>query len=266
MLEALDGEKSAEDFVPAAVGRAALRLKLRLRNAGEGKDKQHVLGRTGGGGGGHSILLLLLVLSTPSPTEPRDNKKLGNARTLNPLVITSFKCFVLAYRRDDKVRPMILLASDAMKTNGAFLWLSPQGAELDFGTHKFESTLSINFKETDMGRRALLWAIRRFPVCDIRLAVDNTTAFVGLTRLIFISDDDLQNAIDEMSAEAKAADCTLAIVQVAGLVMAADERSRGRISDPQKGKICADFLLQARTLSWFVQLRKRQRGAVERQR
>ena len=166
----------------------------------------------------------------------------------------------------DKVRPTILLASDAMKNKGAVVLISPEGQELAFFTYDFDESLSINYKETDIGRRAVLWALRKFPGSDIRLAVDNTTAAVGLSKTIFTADADLQTKLDEMSVVTKEADSTLTVVQVQGVVMAADERSRGSVSRTSKMKICADFLLAARTMDWFQALRKRKHGSSERQR
>jgi hypothetical protein len=159
----------------------------------------------------------------------------------------------------DSTRPIVLMATDAMKNKGAAVMFSVQGEELDFCLHDFDEKLSINFKETDMGRRGVLWAAQKFPNSDIRLAVDNTTASVGLTRAVFTADDELQLDLDAMGLELKHHKCTLTVVQVAGVVMAADERSRGSTSDKPKMKICAEFLMQARTRHWFSSLRKRGR-------
>ena len=157
----------------------------------------------------------------------------------------------------DPSRPIVLLATDAMKNKGAAVMFSVEGVELDFCLHDFDEQLSINFKETDMGRRGVLWAAQKFPNSDIRLAVDNTTASVGLTRAIFTADDKLQLDLDAMGLQLKHHKCTLTVVQVAGVVIAADERPRGAVSDRSKMKTCADLLSAARTYHWFRELRKR---------
>jgi len=152
-----------------------------------------------------------------------------------------------------------------MKSKGASILLGTEGEERHFVTHDYEDSLSINYKETDIARRAVLWAVQNFPGADIRVAVDNTSACVALTRTVYTANASLQRDLDEMMHRVAIADSTLTVVQVAGLVMAADERSRGKSSDSNKIKTCAKFLLEARTMHWFAQLRKRKHGDQPKQ-
>jgi hypothetical protein len=157
---------------------------------------------------------------------------------------------------DGITRRKILVASDAMKDNGAAIIMSESGTEMAVMRHAYDEQLHINWKETDIARRAVCWICSKYQNCEIRLAVDNTTACVGLSRIIFVSDPQLQRDLDDMTSDMKEQNNTLLIVQVPGVVMAADERSRGQSSDVRKMKICVDFLLQARDSHWFTNLKK----------
>jgi hypothetical protein len=157
---------------------------------------------------------------------------------------------------DSKPRKRILLASDAMKDNGAVVHFDASGNEIDVTEKRYDTKLSINFKETDIARTAVVKFARRFPGSEIRLCVDNTTALVAMKRRIFTADAELQEKLDDMTEILHETDTVLLVCQVAGLHMAADERSRGLASSKEKMIICAKFLDNIRTVHWFLNLRK----------
>ncbi len=108
--------------------------------------------------------------------------------------------------------------------------IAATGIEIDFILHDFgvESAKHINFKETDMARRAVEWCAEKFQDAEIRLAVDNSTAKMGLTRFVFTADAELECKLERTEQHLLANQCSLMVVQVRGLDEAADERSRGR--------------------------------------
>lgn len=175
-------------------------------------------------------------------------------RRLTPRMVDSL-------REVGKNRPVILMASDAMKDAGAFIMMSPEGAELAHQRVKYSEQLNINYKETDIARLAVLFAARRQPGSEIRIAVDNSTAFVALKRRVFVADEEEQRLLDEMTASLRQHDCYLIPVQVPGIHQAADDRSRGEhYSVPERIRACVEYLLGARVENWFISLNKRRRA------
>ncbi len=162
------------------------------------------------------------------------------------------------YMPDAQPRKQILLASDAMKNNGAVVFFDASGKEIDITVKKYSAELSINFKETDIARTGVVKYATRFPGSEIRLCVDNTTALVAMKRRIFSADEEQQEKLDEMTNLLQNTNTVLLVCQVAGLHMAADERSRGLVSSREKMILCAKFLEEIRTTHWFLNLRKNQ--------
>ena len=156
-------------------------------------------------------------------------------------------------------KPIVLLATDAMKIRGAALIFLENGSEVDNMEIAYSELLHINFKETDTAREGVLWTARKYPNHEIRLAVDNTVAAVAMTRKVYNADDEEQWLLDAMTDFLKEQNCSLLTVQVAGTDQAADERSRRMTSDPDKIRFCAQLLMAARTTNWFFDLRKRTR-------
>ena len=170
----------------------------------------------------------------------------------------------------------IYLASDAMNTAGAGIHISASGTEEGYFVVDYDNAVAapnrrgdpiseynehthINVKETDVGRRTALWGATCFPGFELRLAVDNTSAKVGLTRLICIADANEEKLLEEMDAFLRKQLCTLVVVQVPGIHQAADARSRGQPSSPLLMSRSKKYLEEARTDEWFRSLRKQQR-------
>lgn len=158
---------------------------------------------------------------------------------------------------------VILLATDAMKIKGAAVRFSADGIELDHLEWDLDELLHINHKETDTARLGVDWVATEFPNSEIRLAVDNTTAAVALSKFVFTSDKELQTKLEETEQTLVTQHCYLIVVQVPGIDQGADERSRGNVSAPDRLRRCGKYLLEFRSNDWFRNLRIRQRNQVD---
>ena len=153
------------------------------------------------------------------------------------------------------VRGVIIIAcSDAMAIRGAGITFTPEGVEIQVKIYTWnakESPLSINWREPASAIRTVLWILHNNPKCTkILLGVDNSTAFAALSRRIFATDELLQEEQDSMFAH-----------QIPGVMLAADEPSRGEKALKHKMIKCAKLLLEPRDATWWQCLKKRRRGS-----
>lgn len=138
----------------------------------------------------------------------------------------------------------LLLAVDAMNTQGAAVILGYDGAEQDFRIFPMQRLMHINAKETRTALEGLEWSLERISTNTmVRIATDNTAAFVVLRRQTCTFDVDLQRRVDAIRTLFRDKNCDWLPVQVPGIDQAADARSRGSVTEVPIGK---------RTVAWLT--------------
>ena len=161
---------------------------------------------------------------------------------------------------------VVIACSDAMAIRGAGITFTPEGKEINHSLYVWnddEIPQSINWRETSATIRTVLWIVANNPRCaQILLGVDNSTAFAALSRHIFATDEELQQELDNMFLVLDAKNISLFPCQIPGIILAADEPSRGLKALKHKMVECAKLLLAPRDASWWESLKKRSRGSL----
>jgi len=160
-------------------------------------------------------------------------------------------------RRPEGVLPIVFVASDAMKARGAVVFMEPDGGENGFALVQYDESLSINIKETQTAITAIAMAALSFPGSEIRIAVDNTAAWVAIDTGIYVTDAETQLELDELQLLLQLTGCTCQVTQVPGAHMAADERSRNLVTVRDKVLLCCQALAEVRDLKWYEKLSQR---------
>ena len=168
--------------------------------------------------------------------------------------------------RSFKEGVFVIACSDAMSIRGAGITFTPEGAELNQKLFKWsptEANQSINWRETVTAIRTAHWIMSSNPECkQILLGVDNSTAFAALSRHIFATDEEVQQELDNMFTLLDSKGVAMFPCQIPGIILAADEPSRGLAAVKEKMIACAKLLLDPRDASWWECLQKRSRGSL----
>ena len=159
---------------------------------------------------------------------------------------------------------LTLATSDAMKLRGAGVIFSLAGKEINFAIFTWsneEYPKSINWKETSSGIRTINWILDTYPhVREILIGVDNTTAWIALTKWVFTTNPITQLELDTLCSRLQRLGVSLFVHQIPGTTIVADDRSRGAISIPSKMLACAKLLLTPRDGAWWQIIKRRARA------
>lgn len=170
------------------------------------------------------------------------------------------------------------IASDAMKDQGAMVWLDNPTVE-KYETIRYDNAstvpprevltrgddLSINWKETFTAIRALEIASEGLkPFTHIRIGVDNTSAVSVLTRRSVLWCEQLDKRIHRLVEQFTAQRLSFSVHYLPGSIQAADERSRGRTSNVTKCQECLTYLRNIKIPLWERLLQATPQGGHQR--
>lgn len=159
---------------------------------------------------------------------------------------------------------MTFIASDAMKDQGAVVWLDDPTVER-YETIRYDDAslapseeilsstgdLSINWKETFTAIRALEIAAADLPpFTHIRIGVDNTAAVSVLTRRSVLWCERLDKRLHRLINYYSDRRLSFSVHYLPGSMQAADERSRGRASNTTKCRDCLVYLQNIKVSLW----------------